>query len=239
MGSDRGLIRRLPDPADDPALVDLRQVGFEVTRPSYAQILFPLDLSLAARASLAVVGPSGAGKTTLASIIGALQRPTQGSYRFAGELVTGMRARELAAFRADNLGFVFQNAHLIDERSAWRNVSLGLVDSSLPAGEVEARSRDALDAVGLGYVADQEAALLSGGERQRVAVARALVKHPKLVIADEPTGAVDQKTGLAVLELLFSLTDRGATLIVVSHDMRVASLADRCITIVDGRLEAE
>jgi ABC-type lipoprotein export system ATPase subunit len=224
--------------ADDSVLVDLRQVGFEVTRPTYTRILHPIDLTLARRASLAVVGPSGAGKTTLASIIGALQRPTEGSYRFAGQQVDAMAPRELAAFRAGNLGFVFQNAHLIDERSAWRNVSLGLTDSSLSAAEIEERSRAALDAVGLGYAADREAALLSGGERQRVAVARALVKRPQLVIADEPTGAVDQKTGMAVLELLFSLTDMGTTLIIVSHDMRAADLAERCVTIVDGRLEA-
>ena len=235
---------RAPDLASRPSaspadsvLVDLRQVGFEVTRPTYTRILHPIDLSLVRGASLAVVGPSGAGKTTLASIIGALQQPTEGSYRFAGQEVGVMGPRELAALRASNLGFVFQNAHLIDERTAWRNVSLGLIESSLPTAEVEERSRAALDAVGLGYAADREAALLSGGERQRVAVARALVKRPKLVIADEPTGAVDQKTGMAVLELLFSLTAMGTTLIIVSHDMRAASLAERCVTIVDGRLE--
>lgn len=227
-----------PAPSGDQALVDLREVGFEVTHPTHTRILHPIDLSVTRTSSLAVVGPSGAGKSTLASIIGALQRPTEGSYRFADQHVDEMGPAELAAFRARNLGFVFQSAHLIDERTAWRNVSLGLVDSSLSASVVEERSRAALDAVGLSYAADREAALLSGGERQRVAVARALVKHPQLVIADEPTGAVDQKTGLAVLELLFSLTDLGATLIIVSHDMRAASLADKCVTIVDGRLQA-
>jgi ABC-type lipoprotein export system ATPase subunit len=238
MGSGADLTGDSMRRTDDPALVDLRQVGFEVIRPTYTRILHPIDLSLGRRSSLAVIGPSGAGKTTLASIIGALQQPTEGSYRFAGKQIETMAPRELAVFRAENLGFVFQNAHLVDERTAWRNVSLGLIDSSLSALEVEERSRGALDSVGIGYVADREAALLSGGERQRVAVARALVKRPQLVIADEPTGAVDQKTGVAVLELLFSLTDMGTTLIIVSHDMRAAALAERCVTIVDGKLEA-
>lgn len=218
-------------------LVELRRVGFEVARPAYVRILEPIDLSVTATSSLAVVGPSGAGKSTLASIIGGLQRPSEGVYTFADQRIDDMSASDLACFRARNLGFVFQNAHLIDERTAWRNVALGLVDSSLTRSEVEERSCAALELVGLKRVTDREAALLSGGERQRVAVARALVKSPQLVIADEPTGAVDQKTGLAILELLFSITGLGATLIIVSHDMRAASLADRCITIVDGHLE--
>lgn len=193
-------------------------------------------MTLAGGSSLAVIGPSGAGKSTLASIIGGLQSATEGSYRFDGVEMRGLAGNRVARFRADEVGFVFQNAHLMDERSAWRNVAVGLVDPTLARAEVEQRSRTALAVVGLGGVADREAAPLSGGERQRVAVARALVKRPRLLIADEPTGSLDQKNGQAVLELLFSLTATGATLIIASHDQRAADLADRCATIVDGTL---
>ena len=200
------------------------------------RVLHPVDLTVAHGSSLAVVGPSGAGKSTLASIIGGLQNATEGSYMFDGVQMRGLAANRVARFRADEVGFVFQNAHLMDERSAWRNVAVGLVDATLGRTEVERRSREALGVVGLDGVADREAAPLSGGERQRVAVARALVKRPRLLIADEPTGSLDQKNGQAVLELLFSLTATGATLIIASHDNRAAELADRCVTIVDGTL---
>ena len=200
------------------------------------RVLHPVDLTVAGGSSLAVVGPSGAGKSTLASIIGGLQNATEGSYMFDGVQMRGLAANRVARFRADEVGFVFQNAHLMDERSAWRNVAVGLVDATLGRTEVERRSREALGVVGLDGVADREAAPLSGGERQRVAVARALVKRPRLLIADEPTGSLDQKNGQAVLELLFSLTATGATLIIASHDSRAAELADRCVTIVDGTL---
>jgi ABC-type lipoprotein export system ATPase subunit len=188
--------------------------------------------------SLAVVGPSGAGKSTLASILGGLQEATEGSYRFAGREMRGLSSLAVARFRADHVGFVFQSAHLMDERSAWRNVAVGLVDATLARADVEQRSRATLALVGLARVADREAAPLSGGERQRVAVARAVVKRPQLLIADEPTGSLDQKTGQAVLELLFSLTATGATLVIASHDTRAAALADHCVTIVDGALAA-
>jgi ABC-type lipoprotein export system ATPase subunit len=198
--------------------------------------LNPIDLQVEGGTSLAVVGPSGAGKSTLASLIGGLQAASEGSYHFEGREVCGLTSRDLARFRNDNVGFVFQNAHLIDERNAWRNVALGLTDPAVSRSEVEERSRRALRTVGLAEIAEREAAPLSGGERQRVAVARAVVKRPRLVIADEPTGALDQKTGQAILELLYSLTDTGTTLIIVTHDTRAASLADRCITIIDGSL---
>jgi ABC-type lipoprotein export system ATPase subunit len=222
----------------EPLLIDLQGIGFAVARPVPTRILHPIDVTVTRGTSLAVVGPSGAGKTTLASIVGGLQDASEGSYLFDGTQIRGLTRSELARFRAENVGFVFQNAHLIDERAAWRNVALGIVDPGLRRAEIEERSRAALAAVGLGHVADREAALLSGGERQRVATARALVKEPRLVIADEPTGSLDQRTGLAILELLFSLTSTGTTLVLVSHDPRAATLADRCLTLVDGRIAA-
>jgi ABC-type lipoprotein export system ATPase subunit len=225
-------------PASVPVeLVRLRGVGLEVSRPVATRILYPVDLDVPRGSSLAVVGPSGAGKSTLASIVGGLQPASEGSYLFDGREVCGLSGDEMARFRNDHVGFVFQNAHLIDERRAWQNVALGLTDPTVPASLVEARSRRALAGVGLAYVADREAALLSGGERQRVAVARAVVKNPDLIIADEPTGALDQGTGQAILGLLYSLTGSGATLIIVTHDERAAGPADRCVTVVDGRLD--
>jgi ABC-type lipoprotein export system ATPase subunit len=218
-------------------LVMLRGVGLQVSQPVPTRILHPVDLGVCRASSLAVVGPSGAGKSTLASIIGGLQPASEGSYLFDGREVCGRSGDEMARFRNDHVGFVFQHAHLIDERRAWQNVALGLTDPTVPARLVEARSRQALDGVGLAPVADREAALLSGGERQRVAVARAVVKNPDLIIADEPTGALDQGTGQAILELLYALTGSGATLIIVTHDERAAALADRCVSVVDGRLD--
>ncbi|MDR1432435.1 MAG: ABC transporter ATP-binding protein [Propionibacteriaceae bacterium] len=215
-------------------LVKLDGVGLEVSAPVRTRILHPLDLEIQAGSSVAVVGPSGAGKTTLASIIGALQPPSEGKYLFQGNPVNDIDADQRAAFRRDHIGFVFQNAHLIDERSAWRNVALGVPDSRTEPDEVERRSRAVLEQVGLGGVADRSAALLSGGERQRVAVARALVKQPDLMIADEPTGALDQASGNAILDLLFSLD---TTLLMVTHDTKAASRARQLVTIVDGRIE--
>ncbi|MFT4215887.1 MAG: ABC transporter ATP-binding protein [Micropruina sp.] len=214
-------------------LVELAGVGLEVERPVRTRILHPIWLTIPEGARVSLVGPSGAGKTTLASIVGALQPASEGEYLFRGERVDLLDAKARAGFRADNVGFVFQNAHLIDERSALQNVALGIIDPTVEADEVTGRCLAALQQVGLAEVADRKAALLSGGERQRVAIARALVKGPRLVIADEPTGALDQTNGKAVLELLFSLD---ATLLLVTHDLAAAELADQVVTIVDGTL---
>ncbi|MFT3862234.1 ABC transporter ATP-binding protein [Micropruina sp.] len=217
-------------------LIELRQVGFAVTAPVPTRILHPLDLDIAAGSSVAIVGPSGAGKSTLASLIGALQQPSEGTYRYAGQPVTGRSLGQLARFRSERLGFVFQNSHLIDERTASANVDLGITDPRMPSAVRVQRCIDALDVVGLAPLAGRKAAHLSGGERHRVAVARALVKRPEVVIADEPTAALDQTTGQAILDLLSSLTDDGTTLIVVTHDSRAAAMADQVVSIVDGRL---
>jgi len=216
------------------ALIDLREVGLEVTSPVPTRILHGVNLEIRAGCSLAILGPSGAGKTTLASIIGALQAPSSGSYRFAGAEVLGRSPGRLAAFRARHMGFVFQNSHLIDERTAHANVDLGIVDTNLSPDERAARIGEALSSVGLAHVAHRRAAHLSGGERHRVALARALVKQPSVVIADEPTAALDQATGQDILDLLATVPGRGATLIVVSHDQRAARMADEVVTVIDG-----
>lgn len=217
-------------------LVELVGVGFQVDHPVRTRILHPTDLRIGVGASVAVVGPSGAGKTTLASIVGALQQPTEGLYRFDGNEMVGRSRRDLAAFRSRHVGFVFQHSHLIEERSTIANVELGVTDPTVDRAQRRARSLDALDVVGLADIATRRAGDLSGGERHRVALARALVKSPSLVIADEPTAALDQATGQAILELLASMTGRGTTLLVVSHDVRAAEMADQVVTIVDGRV---
>lgn len=217
-------------------LVVLRGVGMEVAEPVPTRILHPVDLDIPAATAVAIMGPSGAGKTTLASLIGALQQPTEGSYRFDGTEISGMSRTGLADFRARDVGFVFQNSHLIEERSVIANVELGLVETGLPGFEREALCAAALARVGLADIAARRSAFLSGGERHRVAIARALVKSPRMIIADEPTAALDQETGRAILELLVNATEHGATVILVTHDPRAAEYVDVVHRIVDGKL---
>lgn len=216
-------------------LVSLERIGLVAPGPVPTRILHPLDLEIAARSGVAIMGPSGAGKTSLASIIGALQVPTEGSYRYDGVQVVGRSASALARLRSSELGFVFQHSHLIEERSAIANVSLGITDARVPISDRLERSRGALDLVELSHLADRRAGDLSGGERHRVAIARALVKAPRMVIADEPTAALDQRTGRSILELLRRVTDSDATLILVTHDRRARDLVDEVVNIVDGR----
>lgn len=217
-------------------LVELRGVGLEVETPVRTRILHPLDLDIEQGTVVALVGPSGAGKTTLASLIGALQEPSEGTYHFAGAEVTGMSRRESARFRATEVGFVFQHSHLIEERSAIANVELGLTDPAVSRADRTALGLEALEWVGLADLADRRSAYLSGGERHRVAIARALVKSPRLIIADEPTAALDQENGRIVLDLLVKATDRGATVVLVTHDLRAAERADQVWEILDGCL---
>lgn len=220
-------------------LVRLRGVGMAVAEPVPTRILHPLDLDIAAGTVVAIVGPSGAGKTTLASLIGALQQPTEGNYRFDGHEVAGMSRARLAQLRAQDVGFVFQHSHLIDERSVAANVELGMVHTDLRRAERGERCAAALEWVGLAPLAARRSAFLSGGERHRVAIARALVKSPRLIIADEPTAALDQETGREILELLVAARGRGATVILVTHDPRATEYVEAVHRIVDGRLVAD
>lgn len=210
----------------------------EVTAPVPTRILHPIDLAIDAATAVAVMGPSGAGKTTLASLIGALQQPSEGSYRFDGKEIALMSRGELAQFRARDVGFVFQQSHLIDERSVLANVELGLVEVKQSRKERAELCMAALEGVGLAPLAGRRSAFLSGGERHRAAIARALVKSPRLIIADEPTAALDQETGRGILELLVNASGQGTTVILVTHDLRAADYVDAVHRIVDGRLVA-
>lgn len=214
-------------------MIETRDLSFEVRG---TRILQKVSIKIATGSFTAVTGPSGAGKTTLASIIGALQTPSSGSYRFEGREMTCLSNGQLAEFRSRCLGFVFQNSHLIEERSALANVELGVTAWEPDKGTRAARSAAALDRVGLQEVKTRRAADLSGGERHRVALARALVKSPAVLIADEPTAALDRANGQLVLDMLRGVADSGVTVIVVSHDDRAEAAADATIRLLDGCL---
>lgn len=217
-------------------LIELLGVGLEVGKQPRTRILHPTDLRIAVGERVAIVGPSGAGKTTLASIIGALQQPSEGSYRFEGQELVGQSRTQLARFRSHHVGFVFQQAHLIEHRSARANVELGITDASLGRADRRDHAMTALRTVGLDHIEGRLGAHLSGGEQQRVVIARALVKDPSLIIADEVTSALDQRTGQMVLELLAGIGEAGTTLILVTHDQRAVASTRRSITIVDGAI---
>src|SRR5688572_22489289 len=215
----------------------LSGVTFDVTQPQPSRILGPIDLSITCGESLSVVGPSGAGKSTLISIIGGMQKPASGSYIFDGVEIASHSSNQLAAFRSRQIGFVFQAAHLIDDRTTVDNVALGVSVRKLSMQQKRQRAVAQLEKLDIAHLGERKAKFLSGGERQRVALARALVKNPALLIADEPTGNLDQKTGHQVLDLLYTLPDAGVTLLLVTHDMDAAARSSRTLRIVDGLIQ--
>ena len=188
---------------------------------------------------VAIVGPSGSGKTTLLHVIGTLERPTSGTVRIDGLDVAGLDDRQLAALRARSIGFVFQQFFLAEHQTALENVADGLLYAGVPIAERRLRAADALAAVGLSNRAGFRPTKMSGGERQRVAIARALVGQPAIVLADEPTGNLDQATGHAVLELLEQLNEAGRTIVVITHNPGVASRLRRQVQVLDGRIVSD
>ena len=199
-----------------------------------------VDLTVAHGDSLAVMGPSGSGKSTLLGLLGGLDRPTGGSLAFEGRDVADLSDDELARVRNSTVGFVFQSFHLLGRTSAVANVSLPLVYRGMGRSERRRRAVEALTAVGLGHRLSHRPSQLSGGEQQRVAIARALVTEPRMLLADEPTGNLDSRSGEEVLGLLVRLHDeRGVAVVVVTHDSGVASRFGRMVTVRDGRLTEE
>jgi putative ABC transport system ATP-binding protein len=188
---------------------------------------------------VAIVGPSGSGKSTMMHILGCLDVPTSGEFVFDGRRVDRLAPTELARIRNRSIGFVFQTFNLLPRASVQRNVELPMVYAGVGRGERKRRAREALERVGLGHRLRYLPGKLSGGERQRAAIARALVNDPAILLADEPTGNLDQATGREILELFDRLHDEGRTIVVVTHDPGVASRADRTIRIVDGRVDGE
>ena len=193
-----------------------------------------VDLDVAGGETVAVMGPSGCGKSTLLHLLGGLDRPTGGELWLAGQRLDQMGERGLARLRRDAVGFVFQAFHLMDELSAVENVELPALLAGQPARAARRRASALLDRVGLADRAAFLPSALSGGQRQRVAIARALVSDPKVVLADEPTGNLDSQATLEVLRLFEDLHEAGQTLVVVTHDSRIAATADRLISMRDG-----
>jgi putative ABC transport system ATP-binding protein len=207
----------------DETIHALRGVSLEIRRNEY----------------LAVMGPSGSGKSTMMNMLGCLDTPTSGRYEFNGHDVAGMLDDELADIRNREIGFVFQTFNLLPRSDALRNVELPLIYAGVPPGERHERARKALVDVGLGERIHHRPNELSGGQRQRVAIARALVNKPSIILADEPTGNLDSKTGVEILALFEDLYEQGNTIIVVTHEESVARHARRIIRLHDGLIASD
>ena len=199
-------------------------------------ILKDVNLSVERGEYLSVLGPSGSGKTTLMNIIGCLDTPTSGSYTLDGEVIEEMSEVELARIRSREIGFVFQNSQLLPRLNALRNVEMPLIYAGVSPRERRRRAERMLERVGLSDRMYHLPNQLSGGQQQRVAIARALVGNPSILLADEPTGALDQKTGKQVMELFRELNGEGRTVIMITHDMNIAAYARRVVHIIDGEL---
>ena len=198
-----------------------------------------VDLQIDAGELVSVVGPSGSGKSTLLHIMGTLDRPDAGRVEVSGFEVGRMSDRQLSALRSQRIGFVFQQFHLLDAETALDNVADGLLYTGRPAAERRRLAADTLERVGLAHRMRQHASKLSGGERQRVAVARAVVGRPALVLADEPTGNLDSKSSESIVELLEELNAEGITMVVITHNPEIAARFPRRIALRDGLVEAD
>ena len=185
---------------------------------------------------VAIVGPSGCGKSTLLNLLGAIDRPTRGSVSIGGTAISALSDREATRFRLTHIGFVFQRFYLLPVLSARENVELPMAEAGLPASERERRAKELLGYVGLGERAKHRPAELSGGEQQRVAIARALANKPTVLLADEPTGELDARTGADVIALFDRLNRDGMTIVVVTHDEKLAGAARRVVHMLDGRV---
>jgi len=188
---------------------------------------------------VAVMGPSGCGKSTLLNILGLLDNPTSGSYIFNGTEVANLKERDRTIFRKGNIGFVFQSFNLIDELNVFENVELPLIYLKMKTSERKKRVEDVLERMKIGHRAKHFPQQLSGGQQQRVAIARAVVANPKLILADEPTGNLDSKNGIEVINLLTELNKEGTTIIMVTHSDRDAGYAHRIVNLFDGQVVME
>ncbi|HOW09102.1 MAG TPA: ABC transporter ATP-binding protein [Bacteroidales bacterium] len=185
---------------------------------------------------VAVMGPSGCGKSTLLNILGLLDNPTSGSYLFNGTEVANLRERDRTVFRKGNIGFVFQSFNLIDELNVFENVELPLIYLKMKTGERKKKVEEALERMKITHRAKHFPQQLSGGQQQRVAIARAVVANPRLILADEPTGNLDSKNGIEVINLLSDLNREGTTIIMVTHSERDAGYAHRVVNLFDGQI---
>jgi len=226
-----------------PAHVPLIKVA-ELTKDyqlgdTVVHALAGVSMQIDAGEFVAVMGPSGSGKSTFMNMIGCLDRPTTGGYWLAGEDVARMSSDELAAVRNRRIGFVFQQFNLLPRTSALENVELPLLYANVPLGERHKRALDKLVQVGLGERADHQPSQLSGGQQQRVAIARALVTDPALILADEPTGALDSRTSVEIMALLQQLNAGGMTIVLVTHEHDIADFASRLVHFRDGHIVSD
>ena len=198
-----------------------------------------VSLDIAGNEYVAVMGPSGSGKSTLMNVIGCLDVPTSGSYSLQGRMVAEMSENQLAEIRNRKIGFVFQTFNLIPRANIFHNVELPLVYGGVPKSERRIRTERAIERVGLADRMKHKPNELSGGQRQRVAIARALVFNPSLILADEPTGNLDSKTGSEIMEVLDELHDSGQTIVLVTHEDYIARHARRAIRLMDGSIESD
>lgn len=201
----------------------LNQVSFEIEKGEF----------------VSVMGPSGCGKSTLLNILGMLDKPESGSYKFQGTEVSGLNEKGRSLVRKQNIGFIFQNFNLIDELTVFENIELPLIYNKVNASERKKRVNQLIDKIGISHRASHFPQQLSGGQQQRVAVARALITKPPLILADEPTGNLDSSHGNEVMELLCELNEAGTTIVMVTHSSHDASYSARVINLLDGQIVSE
>ncbi|HJA92842.1 MAG TPA: ABC transporter ATP-binding protein [Candidatus Eisenbergiella merdipullorum] len=212
-------------------IVKQYQVGGEIST-----VLKGIDLEVKEGEFLAVLGPSGSGKSTLMNIIGCLDVPTAGEYILDGRKIGSQDEKALAKIRNQEIGFIFQSFFLMQRQTALQNVKLPLIYADVPEREQNSRAEEMLRRVGLLDKKDYYPNQLSGGQQQRVAIARAMCNNPKILLADEPTGALDQKTGRQVMELFHEINEEGRTIIMITHDANIAAHAKRIVRILDGNI---
>lgn len=202
-------------------------------------VLKDISLQVEEGEYVAIMGPSGSGKTTLMNIIGCLDKPSSGIYKLAGENILDYKDKQMSEVRLNSIGFVFQSFNLMQRQSAVENVALPLLYAGVPKKERRRIATAALERVGLGERIDFKPTQMSGGQNQRVAIARAIVNNPKIILADEPTGALDSKSGEQVMELFHKLNEEGATIVMITHERDIAEHAGRILHIKDGELYDE
>lgn len=227
---------------DKTNVIDMQGIvkRYYVGQPNELEILHGIDLQVSQNEFVAIVGESGSGKSTLMNMIGALDRPTEGTYRLVGQDISQLKDEQLSDIRNQEIGFIFQNFCLIPRMSAVRNVEIPLMYANMPPKQRRERAMELLAMVGMEDRADHKPNELSGGQNQRVAIARAMANDPNLLLADEPTGALDSKTGHLVMDIFHRLhEEQNKTVVLITHSQELAHETERMITISDGRIIAD
>lgn len=219
-------------------IIDMKGIvkKYYIGEPNELEILHGIDLKVYDGEFVAIVGESGSGKSTLMNIIGALDRPTEGEYYFNGVDISKLSDKKLSKIRNSTIGFVFQNFNLIPRTSALKNVELPMVYGKVPKKERISRAKELLDMVEMSSRYDHNPNELSGGQKQRVAIARAMANNPSIILADEPTGALDSKTGRTIMDLFHNLHSQGKTIVLITHNPELAKETERIVTISDGNI---